>query len=233
MTVPRIVAHRGASHAAPDNTLEAFELAITEGADMIETDVRGAADEVLVLSHDEILPDGRALRTCSYTQLRRADSSIVRFDELCAIAAGRIALDVELKTAGQEQRVIDILDAQLPDWERTSVITSFLDGVVAEVRRLRPNAHVGLLVEDLVRGVFERTRAARADFLAPDDVLVDDALLEAAEHEAIPLAIWTVDDEARAVVLARYQAVEFLITNRPSAIRRVVVAAHSDPETLV
>lgn len=50
-----IVAHRGASHAAPENTLEAFELAIGEGAEGVEMDVRIAADGVPVVFHDATL----------------------------------------------------------------------------------------------------------------------------------------------------------------------------------
>lgn len=234
MTIPRIVAHRGASHAAPDNTLEAFELAISEGADMVETDVRETADGVLVLYHDELLPDGRAIPNCSYEDVRAGGLGIVRFDELCIVAAGRIALDVELKTPGQERQVLATLDAHLPEWEATSVITSFLDAVVAEVRRLRPSARVGLLVEDVIAGAIERTRAAHADFLAPEDVLVDDSLLAEAERAAVPLVIWTVDDEERAAALAKHRSVESVITNRPSAVRRAVdsprVSADDLPE---
>ncbi len=50
--LPRVIAHRGASLAAPENTLPAFELAIAAGAGMIETDAQLTADDEVVLAHD-------------------------------------------------------------------------------------------------------------------------------------------------------------------------------------
>lgn len=49
-----VLAHQGASWDAPENTLEAFELAIEQGADYVEFDVRAAPDGRLVISHDPV-----------------------------------------------------------------------------------------------------------------------------------------------------------------------------------
>lgn len=49
------IAHRGASHVAPENTLSALRSALASGADMVEVDVRRTADGALVLMHDETL----------------------------------------------------------------------------------------------------------------------------------------------------------------------------------
>lgn len=49
---PRVIAHRGASHAAPENTFPAFRKAIKQGADWIEMDVQRTKDKRLVLFHD-------------------------------------------------------------------------------------------------------------------------------------------------------------------------------------
>lgn len=49
-----VLAHQGASWDAPENTPEAFELAIAQGADYVEFDVRAAPDETLVISHDPV-----------------------------------------------------------------------------------------------------------------------------------------------------------------------------------
>ena len=52
-TQPAIVAHRGASHDAPENTLEAFDLAWQQGADIIEGDFQLTADGEIVCYHDD------------------------------------------------------------------------------------------------------------------------------------------------------------------------------------
>lgn len=51
-SVPLLIAHRGASHDAPENTLAAFRLAIAQRADGLECDLRMSKDGVVVISHD-------------------------------------------------------------------------------------------------------------------------------------------------------------------------------------
>lgn len=68
--LPKVVAHRGSSHKAPENTLDAFALAIEEGAEGLEIDVRLAGDGTPVLFHD--------------TSLRRFTGKDTRIDSLTA-----------------------------------------------------------------------------------------------------------------------------------------------------
>src|SRR4051812_39413617 len=57
----QVLAHRGASRAAPENTVEAFLVAKAMGADGVELDVRRTSDGPLVVHHDPRLRDGRAI----------------------------------------------------------------------------------------------------------------------------------------------------------------------------
>ena len=76
METPLVYGHRGASAAAPENTIEAYVLARDQGADGVEIDVRRSADGILVLHHDPDLPDGRIvgatqLLACLRPEMRR------------------------------------------------------------------------------------------------------------------------------------------------------------------
>jgi glycerophosphoryl diester phosphodiesterase len=70
---PLVIAHRGASHDAPENTLAAFRLAWEQGADAIETDLRLTADGAIVAFHDEdgarLLGDSRRIRDITFSEL--------------------------------------------------------------------------------------------------------------------------------------------------------------------
>ncbi len=72
-TGPLVIAHRGASREAPENTLAAFRLAWTQGADAIETDLRLTADGETVAFHDEdgrrLLGDARRIRDVPRAEL--------------------------------------------------------------------------------------------------------------------------------------------------------------------
>ncbi|MGH7561432.1 MAG: glycerophosphodiester phosphodiesterase [Gemmatimonadales bacterium] len=73
-----VIGHRGASGEAPENTLEALELAVSQGADALELDVRLSADGVPVVIHDAALErttDRRGeVRTLTLAELQAADA---------------------------------------------------------------------------------------------------------------------------------------------------------------
>jgi glycerophosphoryl diester phosphodiesterase len=66
---PAVIAHRGASRAARENTLEAFRVAASMGADAVELDVRRTADGALAVHHDPHLSDGRLVHTVAAADL--------------------------------------------------------------------------------------------------------------------------------------------------------------------
>lgn len=69
MSTPLVLAHRGLSAAAPENTVEAFLAATSAGADGIELDVQQTADEALVVYHDDMV-DGIPVAALSLARLR-------------------------------------------------------------------------------------------------------------------------------------------------------------------
>src|SRR5688500_15264140 len=91
-----VIAHRGASAYAPENTMPAFELAVRQGADMLELDVQRSADGALVIFHDETTErwDGRQRLAgdCSLAELQALDiggAKVATLAEVCAFARER------------------------------------------------------------------------------------------------------------------------------------------------
>src|SRR5213594_3795959 len=91
--MPLVIAHRGASAYAPENTMPAFELAVQQGADMLELDVQRSADGVLVVFHDDTTErwDGRKrlAASCTLAELRSLDiggAKVATLAEVCAFA---------------------------------------------------------------------------------------------------------------------------------------------------
>ncbi len=104
-----VAGHRGSCAHYPENTMESFEAAIREGADMIETDVRLTKDRVLVLMHDDKLDrttDGSG-RMCEHTYASLANVNagkdghflpIPTLEELLKLLAGtNVMLNLEIK----------------------------------------------------------------------------------------------------------------------------------------
>ena len=188
-----IVAHRGASAEAPENTLAAFERAVELGADMIEFDVRRAPDGRLVISHDPIRGPAVHLPT---------------LEDTLRLTQGRIQLDVELKEPGCERDAIHLLLRYFP-LDRFC-ITSFLAPALRETRAIHPGIRTGLIFATWNDSI-------RAACLSPD------ANLLVAHHRLIPQAgqigkpmfVWTVDDPALTRALFQRPLVEAIVTNHP------------------
>lgn len=114
-----IVAHRGGGDArgkAGENTLAAFDRAVTAGVSAIEFDIRYTADNEPVILHDNSL--SRVYRlpaditAMSWARLRRWVPEIPHLEEVMARYAGQVHMMIELKTRGHdlaETRLIDLL----------------------------------------------------------------------------------------------------------------------------
>ena len=118
---PIMFAHRGARAHAPENTIEAFELALKLGATGLESDVWLTADDELVLDHDGEVKRGR-LRKVPIGRLRRDElpDHIPTLSELIATCGTALHLSLDLKAPGTGEAVIDHLRRDAPDLlERT------------------------------------------------------------------------------------------------------------------
>ena len=94
---PLVIAHRGACWDAPENTVEAFELAVEQGADYIEFDVRLARDGRLVICHDAP-PDP-------------CPPQMPTLEEALALLRGRVGLAVEVKDEGAAEPAVEAIRA--------------------------------------------------------------------------------------------------------------------------
>ena len=232
-------AHRGASGYAPENTLEAFEKAVTMKADGVELDVQLTADGKVVVAHDETIDrvSSGSGRILDYTlaQLKElrfnrthpeyADAKIPTLREVYELLAPTgLTVNVELKTGvyrypGIEQACIRIAeDAGMQD---RVIYSSFRHESVMRLREFLPTARIGFLYADGWLEPVEYCRRWKADALHPDENTVDRELAQRCLQEEIELNIWTVNREESMRRLADWGA-HALITNYPDIARRVV-----------
>ena len=195
---PLICAHRGASRRLSDNSLAAFAAAIEMGADMIETDVRRTRAGRIVLAHDPLHG--------------RSGDGLPGLADLVRLAAGRIALDVELKEPGY---VADVL-AELEPRPRGLIVTSFLPEVVAEARALDPSLDTGLIFhaddrDDLVERATDCGAATVVVHVNALGAELEEAMLESGR----PLMVWTVNKRRQLASIMAIPAVTHVVTDVP------------------
>lgn len=219
---PQVIGHRGASARAPENTLAAFRLAVAQGADGVEIDVRRSADGALVLHHDANLSDGRLVGATLRGDL---PPSVPTLGEV--LTAGSWFVNIELKNDPEEptydpdgRLVGDVVAEVAAHGAGGRVLLSSFDwDTVCRVRAEAPELAVGWLVWTGTRGEpsawVARVAQAGMQAINPQDALVNAALVAAAHGAGLAVNVWTVDDPDRIRSLARL-GVDAVITNDPA-----------------
>ena len=154
---PWIIGHRGSPREAPENTLSSFELAICQGADLIELDLHMSADERLVVIHDDTVDrttDGSgAVGDLSFQELRALDAGswlhpkyrgerIPTLSEAFDLSAGRASLVVELKRGSDCYPGIERLLARAIEAARRLedvIVISRDSAAIERINRINPD----------------------------------------------------------------------------------------------
>ena len=239
---PWNIAHRGASAAAPENTLAAVRRAVETGADLVEVDVQRTRDGALVVVHDttlerttdaqRVLP-GRApwrVADLTFSELRRLDAGswkgaayagerIPTLQEvLDALRGSPVALQLELKAPRLYPGVVTDLVDVLATATVPTVVQSFHIASMKALKTRLPAQRVGLLGSPPVDNL--PALGSWAAQVNPHHWSVDAAYVAAVHHSGMECLVWTVDRPS-AMRRALRLGVDGVITNRPERFARV------------
>jgi glycerophosphoryl diester phosphodiesterase len=231
-----VIAHRGASGHAPENTLPAYELALAQGADMIEIDLHRTRDGAIVITHDEDLTGlgGRGeIADASLAEVRALDAGagarVPILGEVLDRFGARIPFNLELKQ-GSRATYPGLPGETLREVEARGLLgitlfSSFSDAVLAELRRLSPHARLGVLVSPREASRWlERAHAVAACAVNLWSGLATLEAVDTAHAAGLAVNVYTVDrpDEMR-VLIAR--GVDGIFTNVPDRLRALLGVA--------
>lgn len=238
MRKPWVIAHRGASGHAPENTLAAFERAVQLGAPFIETDLHLTRDARFVAIHDATLErttNGRGnIHDFTLHELRRLDAGlwydrafmgqkIPTLEEVLELARKHdvlIYLEIKYDAAwGMHHALVGALRKE-HDAARTIVI-SFDAGTLDSVRKLDASIMTGLLVEELKADSATAAVDIGARQLCPRFSSVTRELVDQAHRSDLHVATWTVNqpEEMRSAIAA---GVDGVMTDFPDRLQAVL-----------
>lgn len=160
----KIIAHRGASKYAPENTMPAFELAYKMKADGIETDIQLTKDNIPVLIHDEQInrtTNGKGyIKDFTFDQLKQLDAgswfssefsgtSIISLDEFLQWAKDKLLnLNIELKNNKIDYRHLESIVYEMIDYYQLlnrTILSSFNPNSIKRMRRFANGVNVSFL----------------------------------------------------------------------------------------
>ena len=244
----RVVAHRGASGHAPENTFAAFTKAIEMGADAIEIDVHQTADGRIVVIHDDTLErttDGRgSVASKTLKELQKLDAGswfspafagerIPVFSEFLELAKGKVGIIVEVKHGSQtypdiEKTILSLL--QCHTMAKDVLISSSLVTVLHTFKRISSTLSLGkvLTQKELWGSLFQpnsfmykQNLLAQIKEVHPHWSFIDTHFMEWAKSSGMAVIPWTVNKERkiRAMISREVQGV---ITNFPDIAARAL-----------
>jgi len=229
-----ITAHRGASGDAPENTKASIALAIGQGADYAEIDVRLTADGIPVLLHDEALFRTTGVLNdvdkVTYEEVSSYDAGI-RYSrefagekvpclkEVLEDFGGDIGFNIELKTKndkGLAHSVVRLIEENR--LEESCIVTSMFYEQLEWVKELNPNVKTGYILSVLYGDVSE---CEAADFFSVRASYVTEELVKRAHAEGKEVHAWTVNRE-KELKRMKVVGVDNIITDKPAYAREII-----------
>ncbi len=204
----RILAHRGASGYAPENTIASFDLACRMGAAVLETDVRLTRDGVAVLIHDDRVDRTTngvgtvahldwdkiaALDAGAWHSPEFAGQRVPRLEDFLTRYLAKVSVCLEIKCVEVVGPVVEALHA-FSSPLRWVEFTSFDWDNLAAVRCAMPEATVGLLVrsDDAHIGSILRAAHAGMAMICPPVGRITPALVAEAHAVGLSVRAWGV-----------------------------------------
>lgn len=240
----RVIAHRGFSSRAPENTVAAIERAIESGAPMVEIDVTMTADDRVILLHDETLDRTttgtgpptdlnleaiRLLDAGSWFSEEFAGEPVPTLDEVLDTVDGRILLNIEIKSEAVQHGVVAKVADLVADHGMIDqvVVSSFSPEALIRMGSANPAiVTVTLFNKDLHTGVdpleIVLEAGSRGFNISSKRVTVE--MVERCHAHGIPVAVYTVNDESEMFRLMA-MGVDAVFTDHPD--RMIEIAAES------
>ena len=241
-----IIAHRGASNFAPENTMAAINIALNSNSDYIEIDVHQTLDTTLILMHDESLnrtTNGSGLiKDKTYPEILKLDAGqwfsqeyanekVPTLESVLQLVNGRCNLIIEIKKGndyypGIEKNIINIIKKY--NAEKWVTIHSFSSEILKTVHAINPNIKLHKLVfakfkfvPFIISTKPEKLNIEALDFVDTFSInyfFANKELIKLLKSKGKKINVWTVDDPQTAKDLIAL-GIDGIITNNPGILK--------------
>lgn len=238
---PLVVAHRGGSLTAPENTLAAFKNALNIGVDRIELDVQLSKDDIVIVIHDEKInrtTNGKGvIRFMDYSQIGSYDAGcwfsdhfkgekIPSLEEVMTLVKGKSTLLIEIKNQdnlyeGIEQEVVKLIHKHnATSW---CVVQSFNYGSLLKIHELDPDIRTGWLA---VKPPTVKIINKKIDISFISEININQRFASKKAVDFIhglnkKVFVWTVNKPARMKKIIQH-GVDGIITDDPKTLKELL-----------
>ncbi|MBN2549994.1 MAG: hypothetical protein JXB15_12600 [Anaerolineales bacterium] len=239
---PTIFGHRGASAYAPENTLAAFQLALRQNADAIELDAKLTSDGQVIVIHDQTVDRTTAhtgrVRDLPLSEFRKMDGGshfdlafkgepVPTLDDVFQAVGQLTYINIELTNYASIWDALPEKVAELVNQHQLSqrvLFSSFNPVALQRIRRLVPDAPIGLLAIKGASGAWARSMLSRVlpyNSLHPEKSDVTPSLVQNAHKRGQKVFVYTVNRQEDMIQLFQ-MGVDGIFTDDPVLARQVV-----------
>jgi glycerophosphoryl diester phosphodiesterase len=237
-----VIAHRGFSGAAPENTLASFKKAMEAGSDMMELDVRFSKDGQVVVMHDDTLDrttNGRG-KVADYTlkELKQFDAGswfapqfageqIPTLIEVLKLAKGKIPVNIEIKDESPSKyKITDLADRALQEVTKAGMLgqvifSSFYPSSLERIKERDPRIWVALLYHRDWNSLGEVTGGSAFSVVNLRHSFLTQEKIGRIHQESMKVNTYTVNSEEEMEPFIRW-GVDGIITNHPDKLIRIL-----------
>jgi glycerophosphoryl diester phosphodiesterase len=218
---PKVIAHRGASGHAYQNSPAAFRLAVDLGADGVELDVHATSDGALLIHHDPAVEDRgriseRPASAFADYRLPNGEAIPTLAEGLRLLAGLEVWIEVKSLPPSGDRALLGTIDAG-PTPERYAV-HAFDHRIIARLGERRPSLRRGVLLSSYLLDNSAAVLASGADTLWMETGMIDAELVASLHRDGLRLIAWTANDDQEVQRLARL-GVDAICGNFPDRIR--------------
>lgn len=235
----KVIAHRGFSGIAPENTLAAFQKAIDHGIEYFELDVHKTKDDSVVVIHDHSVDrttsnemKGR-IAEMTYAELSEVrvgysskfgdqfrNEKVPTLRESLQLAKGKIKVCLEIKVNGAEEQVMQTLEEL--NMKDEVIIFSFLYPALAKIRQLDKDIDILYLIGSADETTIDYAKVINAQAIgAGGGNPLTKEYVDKVHQNGLEIWRWTVDDEATMKELISI-GVDGIISNYPDRVLKVM-----------
>jgi glycerophosphoryl diester phosphodiesterase len=227
MKTSLIIAHRGDSSTALENSLESIRRALSLSVDMIEIDIRMSRDKELYVMHDKKIGrtameniDIEESTTEEISRIRlKNGEQVPRLADVLGAVSGACGLNLEIKSSGAGAATAKYLLAT--GYQGYVLVSSFKEDEVIAVRRVMPGAPTSIIFDNFSIRDISSYKKQGYDLISLRKKTVSKKLVAACHGQGIRAFVWTVDDDGEMKKLIGW-GVDGIYSNKPGLLKQVV-----------
>jgi glycerophosphoryl diester phosphodiesterase len=227
MPIPLVIAHRGDSSNAVENSLEAIHRALSLPVDMIEIDIRKSRDNDLFVMHDKLT--GRTAG--KNINIERATSDAIgrirlnngepipTLTDVIKAVAGSAGLNLEIKSDGAGLLAAEYFASS--GYDGYVLLSSFKEAEVLAVRRALPSMPTSIIFDVFTARDVPSYKEQGYRIISLRKKTVSEKLVATCHEQGIDVYVWTVDDKEEMQKFISW-GVDGIYSNKPAVLKNIL-----------